>query len=180
MNKLDEDLVFGIEMDFLDGKSIRQVCEEYGIAKETAHRIQKKLRIVEIEVNGHTTVACGKKADGSLSYYTTREVREHWKEKPKRRKMKIEKGTATVLSVTHNGMAFVVYITFKECGLPSMAFSHGTGGGLVYFYLKSDGWFPVNPEGRDPKHISNALDALNREYPIEDNKRDEYHDCRKL
>lgn len=64
---------------FFEGHSIRSVMKQVGIARETAHRIQKCIRRAELEEEGKTRVLLGKRADGSISYYETREIRPHWK-----------------------------------------------------------------------------------------------------
>lgn len=64
---------------FLAGHSIRSVMRQVGIARETAHRIQKFTRMAELEEHGFTKVLLGKRADGTLSYYETREIRPNWK-----------------------------------------------------------------------------------------------------
>jgi len=64
---------------FCEDKSIRQVAKEVGIAKETAHRIQKSLRIFDVTKGGKTKILLGKRKDGSLSFYESSEIRPNWK-----------------------------------------------------------------------------------------------------
>ena len=64
---------------FTSGASIRQVCTKLGIAKETAHRIQKFGHIGDIAVFGTTRVNTGRRKDGMLSYYETKELRPYWR-----------------------------------------------------------------------------------------------------
>ena len=54
-------------------------CTALGIARETAHRIQKFGHLVDIEIVGKTRVNTGRRRDGTLSYYETKEVREYWR-----------------------------------------------------------------------------------------------------
>lgn len=63
---------------FLDGCSIRKVMKSVGISRETAHRVQKGVHIINFEFNGKTRVLTGKKGDGSFSFYHTKEWRDHW------------------------------------------------------------------------------------------------------
>jgi len=64
---------------FLAGASIRQVCAKLAIARETAHKIQKFGHLGDLEITGKTRVNTGRRKDGSLSYYETREPRDYWR-----------------------------------------------------------------------------------------------------
>ena len=78
MNRIPSETVEAADSMFVKGASIRQVMAELGIARETAHRIQKMGRLADLAIKGKTRVACGRKADGSLAYYETSELRETW------------------------------------------------------------------------------------------------------
>lgn len=75
----DMDLYIKAVELFMDGLTVRQVCDRLHIAKETAHRIQKYGKISDIKMFGKTRVNTGKCKDGTISYYETSEMREHWK-----------------------------------------------------------------------------------------------------
>ena len=64
---------------FMDGLTVRQVAQQLHIAKETAQRIQKYGKIADVRLFGKTRVNTGKRKDGTISYYETSELREHWK-----------------------------------------------------------------------------------------------------
>lgn len=78
MNKIPESVYQNAKNRFFDGASIRQVMGEFGIARETAHRIQKMSKIAGVKWNGVVRINTGKRRDGTISFYETRECRDHW------------------------------------------------------------------------------------------------------
>ena len=78
MNKLPHAKVDEADAMFASGASVREVMAKVKIARETAHRIQRMGRLADMATRGNTRVLTGKRADGSLSYYVTKELRPHW------------------------------------------------------------------------------------------------------
>lgn len=78
MNSISDDKFVQADEMFCNGASIRQVMKIVGIARETAHRIQKHGRFADIDILGITRVLTGKKADGSYSYYETNIIQPQW------------------------------------------------------------------------------------------------------
>ena len=64
---------------FMGGATVRHVCTQLHIAKETAQRIQKWGKILDIKIRGKTRINTGKRKDGTIAYYETSELRDHWK-----------------------------------------------------------------------------------------------------
>lgn len=80
MNAIPDELMERASDMFMSGATIRAVCRDLGIAKETAHRMQKWNKIVDVKISGKTRVNTGKRKDGTVSYYETGELRDHWKQ----------------------------------------------------------------------------------------------------
>lgn len=80
VNQIDENkLEWALEM-FVDGASLREVCEEVGISRGTAIRIQRYNRCADIGFGGKTRVNIGRRRDGTLTYYETTEIQPQWRE----------------------------------------------------------------------------------------------------
>lgn len=79
MNKISDELYEKADSLFMNGASIREVIKACGIARETAHRIQKTGRLVDFDTDGRSRVNTGRRKDGSMSFYYTKEIRDHWK-----------------------------------------------------------------------------------------------------
>ena len=78
MNRISEEKEAAAIGLFCDGESIRSVCQKVRISRETAHRIQKLVRHLDLSIDGLTKVLAGKRRDGSISFYYTREARRTW------------------------------------------------------------------------------------------------------
>lgn len=63
---------------FRNGLSLRIVAKEVGIAKETAHRIQKTVKNAQVAMDGCVRVNTGKRASGEPSFYMTGETMPSW------------------------------------------------------------------------------------------------------
>ena len=70
-----------IEM-FCNRASIRQVVKEVGISRGSAHQLQKYQRCADIFFEEKTRVLTGTRADGSYSYYETKEMQPQWRDQP--------------------------------------------------------------------------------------------------
>ena len=79
MNILSDDKLEHVSALLNDGASIRQVCLATGVAHGTVHRLQKYIRCADIAIHGFTCVLTGRKADGSFSYYETKELQPQWR-----------------------------------------------------------------------------------------------------
>ena len=80
MNKIsDEKWDLAVDL-FIGDFSIREVSEKVGIARETAHRIQKCCRAGEYYLEEPIKVLTGKKSDGTKSFYLTKEWQPQWGE----------------------------------------------------------------------------------------------------
>ena len=79
MNRIDEK-VWDIANDLFlfEECSIREVCKKTGIARETAHRIQKCCRAGLFYLGEPIKVFTGIKADGTKSFYMTNEWQDQW------------------------------------------------------------------------------------------------------
>ena len=81
MNKLsDEKCERAVDLFMFEGCSIREVSEKMGIAKETAHRIQKSCRAGWWYCEEPIKVYTGMKSDGTKSFYITKEWQPQWGE----------------------------------------------------------------------------------------------------
>lgn len=80
MNRIDPEIEsLAIERFILQNASVREVCRDLGISRGTATRIQKECHMVDFEFYGYTRVNTGRRKDGSMSFYYTKEIRDHWK-----------------------------------------------------------------------------------------------------
>ncbi len=75
----DEKWDWAVEL-FFEDCSIREVCEKVGIARETAHRIQKNCRAGQWYLEEPIKVFTGRKSDGTKSFYLTKEWQPQWGE----------------------------------------------------------------------------------------------------
>lgn len=82
MNKIAEEVFEKAEQMFLKGASQREVVKVLNISKETASRIQKYSKLADVCLLQKTRVNTGKRKDGSMSFYYTSELRDHWKAQP--------------------------------------------------------------------------------------------------
>ena len=73
MDTVDTDTVIDALALFSEGRSIRAVSRELGIARETAHRLQKFQRLLDIRLEGY----CRVKLNGTSSV-TVRDIEPRW------------------------------------------------------------------------------------------------------
>ncbi len=79
-NHIDENkLERAMEM-FTASASLREVCDEVGISRGTALRIQRYSRCADIGMDGKTRVNIGRRRDGTLTYYETTDMQPQWRE----------------------------------------------------------------------------------------------------
>lgn len=76
---VDEDRLGEVIEMFCQDASIRQVAEQIGISRGTAHDLQKYQHCTDFAFGGSTRVLTGKRADGSFSYYDTEEIQPQWR-----------------------------------------------------------------------------------------------------
>lgn len=81
MNKLSWDKMDMAADIALKGGSIREIMKGAGISKETAHRVQKIFRKVQLEQSGFIKILTGKRKNGEHSFYYTKEYRNHWNQR---------------------------------------------------------------------------------------------------
>lgn len=75
MNKTDEFIVDVAALLFKRGCTIRFVSSRLKIAKETATRIQRSVKLEQVLVNGSTRVNTGRDRFGNVTYYNSSEIR---------------------------------------------------------------------------------------------------------
>lgn len=78
MNRIPHEVFEQADDMFCEGASIREVVRRLKISKGTANNIQKFGKIADIAHEGKTRVNTGKRKDGTMSFYFTSEIREHW------------------------------------------------------------------------------------------------------
>lgn len=71
-NKISEEKMEKVVEALLDGHSIRSAAKIGGVAKETAHRLQKEMRCYDIILLGYTEVRIG-----SVTF-KVRDIEERW------------------------------------------------------------------------------------------------------